>query len=91
MTTEKKDSHKHKNGHINNIAIKVSGTILAVAIITIFSGYASTFVRASQLNRLEKETIDKTNELNTKITVLETNYKNILDHLKSIKESIQKQ
>ncbi|MCK4501139.1 hypothetical protein KAU11_11630 [Candidatus Babeliales bacterium] len=90
MTIEKKESHKHKNGHVDNIAIKVSGTILAVAIVTIFSGYASTFVRASQLNRLEKETINKTNELNTKITILETNYTNILDHLKSIKKSLEK-
>ena len=90
MTIEKQDSHKHKNGHINNIAIKISGTIFAVAIVTIFSGYVSTFVRASQFNRLEKETISKANELNTKITILETNYINILEHLKSIKESIKK-
>lgn len=90
MTIEKKESHKQKNGHLNNIAIKVLGTILAVAIITVSSGYISTFVRASQLNRLEKETINKANELNTKITVLETNYINILDHLKSIKKSLEK-
>lgn len=90
MTIEKRESHKHKNSHLNNVAIKVSGTILAVAIITIFTGYASTFVRASQLNKLEKEITNKTNDLNTKITILETNYINIIDHLKSIKKSLEK-
>lgn len=90
MTIEKQNSHKHKNSHLNNIAIKVSGAILAVAIVTIVSGYVSTFVRATQFNKLEKDTINKANELNTKITILETNYSNILDHLKSIKKSLGK-
>ncbi len=67
------------------ITASVLSALLIAVIVTISSGWLSTFAKAEQVQKLEIRTNEKINKAKTRITILETNYDNIITHLEEIK------